>query len=86
MFDIYLNSNLYVIITESIGELKVIDNNLKPIIKAYVKVYVELDNKDVQFYKDGYTDLNGKFNYIALNTDQLNKIEKFYIYISEKEN
>ena len=27
-----------------------------------------------------------KFNYIALNTDQLNKIEKFYIYISEKEN
>ena len=86
MFDIYLNSNLYVIITESIGELKVIDNNLKPIIKAYVKVYVELDNKEVQFYKDGYTDLNGKFNYIALNTDQLKKTEKFYIYVSEKEN
>ena len=31
-------------------------------------------------------DLNNKFNYITLNTDQLNKIEKFYIYISEKEN
>ena len=84
MFDIYLNSNLYVIITESIGELKVIDNNFKPIIKAYVKVYVELNNGDVQFYKDGYTDLNGKFNYIALNTDQLKKAEKFYIYISEE--
>ena len=32
----------------------------------------------------GVGDLNNKFNYIALNTDQLNKIEKFYIYISEK--
>ena len=86
MFDIYLSSNLYVVITESIGELKVIDNNLKPIIKAYVKVYVELSNNEVQFYKDGYTDLNGKFNYLALNTDQLKKAEKFYIYVSEEKN
>jgi hypothetical protein len=86
MFDIYLSSNLYVVITESIGELKVIDNNLKPIIKAYVKVYVELNSGEVQFYKDGYTDLNGKFNYIALNTDQLKKAEKFYIYVSEEKN
>ena len=86
IFDIYLNSNLYVVITESIGELKVIDNNLKPIIKAYVKVYVELNNDEVQFYKDGYTDLNGKFNYIALNTDQLKKAKKFYIYVSEEKN
>ena len=86
MFDIYLSSNLYVVITESIGELKVIDNNLKPIIKAYVKVYVELSSDEVQFYKDGYTDLNGKFNYIALNTDQLKKAEKFFIYVSEEKN
>ena len=86
IFDIYLNSNLYVVITESIGELKVIDNNLKPIIKAYVKVYSELDNDEIQFYKDGYTDLNGKFNYLALNTDQLKKARKFYIYISEEKN
>ena len=86
IFDIYLNSDLYVVITESIGELKVIDNNLKPIIKAYVKVYAELDSDEIQFYKDGYTDLNGKFNYIALNTDQLKRAIKFYIYISEEKN
>ena len=85
LFDIYLSSNLYVVITESLGELKVIDNNLKPIIKAYVKVYVELNNNDeVQFYKDGYTDLNGKFNYLALNTDQLKNSKKFYIFVSEE--
>ena len=87
LFDIYLSSNLNVVITESLGELKVlktINNSLKPIIKAYVKVYVELNNNEVQFYKDGYTDLNGKFNYLALNTDQLKKAIKFYIFVSEE--
>ena len=85
LFDIYLNSNLNAVITESLGELKVIDNELNPVIKTYIKVYVELNNNnEVQFYKDGYTDLNGKFNYLALNTDQLKNAKKFYIYISEE--
>ena len=83
LFDLCLSSNLIVIITESLGELKVIDNNLQSVIKAYVKVYVELKDNEVQFYKDGYTDLNGKFNYLALNTDQLKKAKKFYIFVSE---
>ena len=84
LLDLYLSSNLYVIITESIGELRVLDQNLKPLIKAYVKVYVKLNSNDIQFYKDGYTDLNGKFNYLALNTDQLKQAKKFYIYVSEE--
>ena len=84
LFDIYLSSNLYIVITESLGELKVLDNNLKSVTKAYVKVYVELNDSNVQFYKDGYTDLNGKFNYLALNTDQLKKAKKFYIFVSEE--
>ena len=85
LFDICLSSNLVMVITESLGELKVIDNNLLSVIKAYVKVYVELkDTNEVQFYKDGYTDLNGKFNYLALNTDQLKNAKKFYIFVSEE--
>ena len=84
LFDIYLSSNFNVIISENLGELKVCENNFKAIIKAYVKVYVELNNNQVQFYKDGYTDLNGKFNYLALNSDQLNNSKKFYIFVSEE--
>ena len=84
LFDICLSSNLIVAITESLGELKVIDMKLKSVIKAYIKVYVELNNNEIQFYKDGYTDLNGKFNYLALNTDQLKKAKKFYIFVSEE--
>ena len=84
LFDICLSSNLIITITESIGELKVIDNNLQSIIKAYVKVYVELNGNKIEFYKDGYTDLNGKFNYLALNTDQLKNAKKFFIFVSEE--
>ena len=84
LFDICLSSNLIVTITESLGELKVIDNKLQSVIKAYVKVYVELNSEEVQFYKDGYTDLNGKFNYLELNTDQLKNSKKFYIFVSEE--
>ena len=84
LFGMYLSSSLHVIISENLGELKVVENNFKPIIKAYVKIYVELNDNQVQFYKDGYTDLNGKFNYLALNTTQLNNSKKFYIFISEE--
>ena len=84
LFGIYLSSNLHVIISENLGELKVVNSDFKPIIKAYVKIYVELNNKEVQFYKDGYTDLNGKFNYLALNNDLLNNAKKFYIFVSEE--
>ncbi|RYD80367.1 MAG: hypothetical protein EOP84_12065 [Verrucomicrobiaceae bacterium] len=40
----------------------------KPVTKAYVKVYARLKNGTVRFYKDGYTDLRGRFDYASLNT------------------
>ncbi len=86
LLDLYLSSNLYVMITESIGELKVLDQELKPLIKTYIKVYGKIDSDNIIFYKDGYTDLNGNFNYLALNTDLLSKVKKFYIYASERNN
>ena len=36
--------------------------------KAYVKVYARLKNGTVRFFKDGYTDLRGKFDYASLNS------------------
>jgi len=40
----------------------------KPVSKAYVKVYARLKNGTVRFFKDGYTDLRGKFDYASLNS------------------
>ena len=41
----------------------------RPLSKAYVKVYARYNNGEVAFYKDGYTDLRGKFDYTSLNTN-----------------
>ena len=71
-----------VIINENIGELKVLNSDLKPVIKAYVKCFAKVGGSN-QFYKDGYTDLRGKFNYLALNTDQLKDASMFYIFVSD---
>ena len=83
LLDLYLSSNLYVIITESLDELQVLDQNLKPLIKSYVKIYTKINDDNILFYKDSYTDLNGKFNYLSLNIDLLKQTKKFDIYVSE---
>jgi len=35
--------------------------------KAYVEVYARLASGTVRFFKDGYTDLRGRFDYVSLN-------------------
>jgi hypothetical protein len=35
----------------------------------------------VKFYKDGYTDLRGRFDYASLSTDDLGGVRKFAILI-----
>jgi hypothetical protein len=39
----------------------------RPVSKAYVKVYGQLDNGGIRFVKDGYTDLRGRFDYVGMN-------------------
>ena len=39
----------------------------------------------VNFYKDGYTDLRGRFDYASLNTSDLKNFEKFAIFVMSDE-
>ncbi len=56
-------------LVENYGRLDLHDSIAgKPVTKAYVKVYARLKNGQIRFYKDGYTDLRGKFDYASLNT------------------
>ncbi len=56
-------------LSESYGRLELRDQAAdKPVSKAYVKVYARLKNGTVRFFKDGYTDLRGKFDYASLNS------------------
>ena len=39
----------------------------------------------VKFYKDGYTDLRGRFDYTSLNTNELDIVRKFALLVYSDE-
>lgn len=84
-FETYFSTSLKVAISENLGEIKVTDNNLKPLPKVYVKCFAKMNDNSVKFYKDGYTDMRGKFNFILLNTGQLKNLTRFSIFILHDE-
>ena len=49
---------------------------------TYVKVYAQKRGGAVAFYKDGYTDLRGWFDYASLSTTDLDHVQKFAILIA----
>jgi hypothetical protein len=53
-----------------------------PLPATYVKVYARQHGGAVTFYKDGYTDLRGRFDYVTLSTDDLDRVERFAILIA----
>ena len=64
----YHANTLKLTLTENYGRLETRDSTTdKPLPKAYVKVYARLNNGTVRFFKDGYTDLRGRFDYASLN-------------------
>ena len=82
---IYYSSLLKYSIIESIGEIKVMSPELKPLSQVYVKCFCETNSGEIKFYKDGFTDLRGKFDYISLNNDLINDVKKFSILMVSKE-
>jgi hypothetical protein len=67
----YHANTLKLTLAENYGRLDVRDEAAgKPVSKAYVKVYARLKNGTVRFFKDGYTDLRGKFDYASLNSSE----------------
>lgn len=84
-FETYFANNLKVTISENLGEVKAVDNNFKPLNKVYIKCFAKMTDGTVKFYKDGYTDLRGRFNFIGLNTDQLKSLKRFSILVLHPE-
>lgn len=78
----YYSHSLDLQLVENYGQLRVTDvKTTRPIAKAYVKVYARLSSGEVKFYKDGYTDLRGRFDYASLSTDELNNVARFAILV-----
>jgi hypothetical protein len=49
--------------------------------QAYVKVYARNKDGSVTFFKDGYTDLRGQFDYATLSTSALDQVNRFAILV-----
>ncbi|HUQ04643.1 MAG TPA: hypothetical protein VM261_19215 [Kofleriaceae bacterium] len=48
---------------------------------TYVKTYARMRGGAVQFFKDGYTDLRGRFDYATLSTSDLDNVERFALLV-----
>ena len=35
----------------------------------------------MRFYKDGYTDIRGRFDYVSLNTNELDNVAQFSLLV-----
>ncbi|HKD37081.1 MAG TPA: hypothetical protein VKB78_09780, partial [Pirellulales bacterium] len=78
----YYSNALRVQTVENFGQLRVnLDRDGSPLPKVYVKVYARMKDGAVKFYKDGYTDLRGYFDYTSLNTNELDFVDRFSILI-----
>ena len=63
-FKTFFSSELQVRIDESFGELYVFHKKtLRPLPKVYVKVFCRKQDNSELFYRDGFTDIRGKFEY-----------------------
>jgi hypothetical protein len=65
-----------------VGQLRVQRASDRAALPAtYVKVYARKRGGAVAFYKDGYTDLRGWFDYASLSTTELDSVERFAILV-----
>ena len=78
----YYANSLAVQVIANYGQVRVSHaEGGKPLAKVYVKVYARLKDGRVAFYKDGYTDLRGRFDYSSLNTNELDFVKAFSLLI-----
>ncbi|MCC5829468.1 MAG: hypothetical protein JJU36_08470 [Phycisphaeraceae bacterium] len=78
----YFSNALAVTMVENYGQLNVTRRaDGKPASAVYIKVFARMNDGQVRFYKDGYTDLRGRFDYATLSTNELDHVRRFSILI-----
>jgi hypothetical protein len=82
----YYSKSLVVQLMENYGQLRVAaKDGDKALAKVYVKVYAKQKDGVVRFFKDGYTDLRGRFDYASLSTNDLDRVERFAVLVMSEE-
>ncbi|WP_164101567.1 hypothetical protein [Candidatus Laterigemmans baculatus] len=83
---LYYGGRLTTYVSEGFGQLQTKDRSGgAAVVGAYVKVYARYHDGSVKFYKDGYTDLRGRFDYSTLSTSELSDVERMAILVLDPE-
>lgn len=77
------DNEIDVTLSNEVGQVRVLHKETRePINQAYVKVYAQnIRDNSISFFKDGYTDIRGRFDYRTLSTDQLRGSRRLSILI-----
>ncbi|MEO6774627.1 MAG: hypothetical protein ABI467_16725 [Kofleriaceae bacterium] len=80
---IHYANDLAVNVAHQYGQLRVQRaSDRAPLPASYVKVYARRHDGTIAFYKDGYTDLRGWFDYATLSTSDLDHVERFALLVA----
>jgi len=75
-------------VAKDVGEVRVISTEEKssgqPVAGAYCKVYSENNDGTVQFFKDGYTDCRGRFDFKNISTSDQTRAVRFALLVTSK--
>jgi hypothetical protein len=83
----YYANSLAVQVIENYGQVRVADSGTgQALPKVYVKVYARMTDGRTRFYKDGYTDLRGRFDYASLSTNELDFVDRFALLVLSEHN
>ena len=79
----YFDNTLHCDVAPTVGQLQVTAQaDGAPLPCVYVKAYARMTNGSTQFYKDGYTDRRGRFDYVSLSTSELDSVSRFAILVA----
>ncbi|MEJ7598800.1 MAG: hypothetical protein WKG01_12910 [Kofleriaceae bacterium] len=79
---VHYANDLTVTLSNQVGQVRVLRTSDRTGLPAtYVKVYARKHGGSVAFYKDGYTDLRGWFDYASLSTTDLDDVNRFAILV-----
>lgn len=83
---LYFGGSITAYVSEGFGQVQVSNTADGTVVAgAYVKVYARHGDGTVKFYKDGYTDLRGRFDFVSLSTDDLTSTQRLAILVIDPE-
>ncbi|EAS03079.2 hypothetical protein TTHERM_00444610 (macronuclear) [Tetrahymena thermophila SB210] len=77
----YFSTQLKVSLYSDDAYLKITDQSNSLLSKIYVKVFSKNKSGKIDFIKDGYTDLRGRFEYLLSSSVNINDIDKLSLFI-----